>query len=96
MKNWWCWKKQPKQGDGFYLPRSPISGASVTGTFSGDFNEITRGITDAAGVAVIQTTVEIKKSVYEFCVDNVDEGSLAYTPEDNLENCDTNLNMDSS
>jgi parallel beta-helix repeat protein len=50
---------------------SPVPAAEVTGTFSSPFSETSSGWTDANGVAVIYTTVEVKKPSYEFCVNNV-------------------------
>jgi len=66
---------------------NPVVDATVTGTFSGDFNETRSGVTEISGVAVIRTISDFKKPSFQFCVDNVVKGSLVY---DNIESCDTN------
>ena len=66
---------------------NPVVDATVTGTFSGDFNETRSGVTDSNGMAVIRTISEFKKPSYTFCVDNVVKGPLVY---DNIESCDSN------
>jgi hypothetical protein len=69
---------------------NPVPSATVTGTFSGDdFNETGSGLTNANGVSVILTTAQVKKPSYEFCVDDVDKGTLIYEPNDNVETCET-------
>ena len=65
----------------------PVSGANVTGTFSGDYNETLIATTNAAGVAVINTSTSTKKPSYTFCVDNVTYGTLTYESSDNIETC---------
>ena len=68
----------------------PVAGANVTGTFAGDFNETSSGVTDGNGVAVIRTTLELKKPLYEFCVNSVDKESLDYFPKNDIETCKSN------
>lgn len=68
----------------------PVVGATVTGTFDGDFNETSSGVTDNNGVAVIRTSEQIKKPLYEFCVNSVDKESLEYNSEDDIETCKSN------
>ena len=68
---------------------NPAPDAEVTGTFSGDFNEVGIGVTDANGTAVIYTMSEYKKASYTFCVENVAKGTLTYEPTDNVETCDS-------
>ncbi|WP_136798033.1 PKD domain-containing protein [Desulfosediminicola ganghwensis] len=65
----------------------PVAGATVTGTFAGDFNETLSGVSDNNGVVVIRTTEQVKKPLYGFCVNSVDKESLLYVPEDNIETC---------
>jgi hypothetical protein len=65
---------------------SPVVGATVTGTFTGDYSESQNAVTDSSGVAVIVTSGCIKRPAYGFCVDNV-TGSLPYNSNDNLEFC---------
>lgn len=68
---------------------NPISGVTVSGTFTGDFNESHSAVTNASGVAILQT-VGVKKGGVSitFCVDNV-TGSLPYDSADNVESCDS-------
>jgi len=68
----------------------PISGAVITGTFSGDFAEQFDGTTtNSSGVAVDTTYAQAKNPSYKFCVDGVTNG-LDYKPEDNIETCNSN------
>jgi hypothetical protein len=68
---------------------NPVSGASVTGTFTGDFNETLTETTNGSGMAVITTTTQIKKPSYNFCVDSVTHTTLTYSSGDNAETCDS-------
>jgi hypothetical protein len=68
----------------------PVSGAEVTGTFTGDYNEQLTGITNSNGVAIITTSTQTKKPLYEFCVDNVTHETLTYNPSNNIETCKSN------
>jgi len=67
----------------------PVSGASVSGTFTGDYNESFSGTTNSSG-SVTFTTAGTKKGgiSFTFCVDNV-SGSLPYVSADNAETCDS-------
>lgn len=66
-----------------------VSGASVTGTFSGSFNETVTASTGSNGVAVLLTSSTVKGGVsFTFCVDSVGHASLPYNPADNVETCD--------
>jgi hypothetical protein len=67
---------------------NPVAGADVTGTFTGDFNEIVSGTTDSNGQAVLTTSTQVKKPSYTFCVDDA-TGSLPYDSADNVETCDS-------
>ena len=63
---------------------NPVSGASVTGTFSGDLNQTVSGTTGAGGTVTLDTTVTKKgKTKFTFCVDSV-SGALPYAPGDNV------------
>jgi len=64
-----------------------VSGANVTGTFTGDYNETITGTTGPNGAAVITTSEYVKKPSYTFCVDDVSHGTLTYDPYDNIEIC---------
>jgi hypothetical protein len=66
---------------------SPVSGADVTGTFEGDFNETITGTTGTDGTAVISTAEYVKAPSYQFCVDDVTHSSLAYDSSGNVETC---------
>jgi len=57
---------------------NPVSGATVTGDFTGTFNEPDRsGTTDATGTAVIVTTGSVKGSVsVTFCVTSITHATL--------------------
>jgi hypothetical protein len=68
----------------------PVSGADVTGTFSGDFSEQLTVATNGSGVAVFVTTAQVKKPSFTFCVDGVTHATLSYASGDNVETCDTN------
>lgn len=71
-------------------PGNPVAGATVTGTFTGSFNETRSDTTNSAGVAVITTNRRRRGSVsFTFCVDNVTHGSLTYNPGANVETCDS-------
>jgi hypothetical protein len=67
----------------------PISGAYITGIFTGDFSETLFGTTDNSGVAVITTSNQTKKPTYTFCVDDVSNG-LEYKSAENIETCKSN------
>jgi len=70
---------------------APVSGVTVSGTFTGDYNESRSAVTNGNGVAVVETTATAKGNVsFTFCVDNVSGGSLTYDSGDNAETCDSN------
>lgn len=72
-------------------PRPLFSGAEVDGTFSGDFNETFYDVpTNENGVAVFQTSAQVRVPSFTFCVDDVTHSTLVYDPNDNVETCDTN------
>ena len=68
---------------------NPVSGADVTGTFSGDYDQTITGTTGPDGTAVITTSASAKKPSYMFCVElnGVSHGTLTYAPNDNIEDC---------
>jgi hypothetical protein len=68
---------------------NPVSGANVTGTFTGTFNETLSATTNLSGIATLTTTRQTKTPAFTFCVDNV-TGSLLYDSADNVETCDSN------
>jgi len=66
------------------------AGASVSGTFSGDYNESFSGTTNGSGNVTFLTTNTQKGNInFTFCVTSV-SGSLPYIPANNAETCDTN------
>jgi len=67
---------------------SVVSGATVTGTFSGAFNETQNAVTDGNGSATLTTGATAKGGItYEFCVDGVTYASTAYDPGANTVTC---------
>ncbi len=68
---------------------APVSGAAVTGTFSGDLNETQSGTTDETGLASIGSSWHKGKPNVTFCVDNVVEPFHGYDPDANVETCDS-------
>jgi hypothetical protein len=64
---------------------NPVTDATVSGTFSGDFSESSGPVaTDASGVAAFETVDTKKGSVtISFCVSLLSHSSLTYTPSDN-------------
>jgi hypothetical protein len=64
----------------------PVSGANITGTFAGDYNETITETTGYDGTAVITTSAYVKKPSYMFCVDDVN-GSLTYDSSGNIDTC---------
>lgn len=66
----------------------PVSNATVTGTFTGSYNETRTGTTDSTGTATVDTYSSYKTiSSFHFCVDDV-TGSLTYNSGANVETCD--------
>ncbi len=68
---------------------NPVSNATVTGTFTGSFNETRSGTTNASGTATIDTYASYQKSAVtsiHFCVTNV-TGSLTYNSGANVVTC---------
>jgi hypothetical protein len=69
---------------------NPVSGVTVTGTFSGSFSETLSATTNSSGVATLTTVNKKKPPVpFTFCVDNVTGGTLVYDPSANVETCDS-------
>ncbi len=67
-----------------------VSGADVTGTFTGDFNETIVAATDGSGIATATTNGTKKGSVsFTYCVDTVSHASLPYDSGANVETCKT-------
>jgi lysyl endopeptidase len=68
---------------------SPVPGATVTGTFSGDVSGTQSADTNAKGVATLKITITGSITTFTFCVDDVTHASYTYDPEANVETCDT-------
>ena len=67
---------------------SPVAGATVRGTFSGSYSETVSGATGANGAATLTTNGVVRGGVaFQFCVDSVSSGSLAYEPAENRVTC---------
>jgi len=66
-----------------------VSGAVVTGTFTGDFNGSVSATTDANGVVVLLSAAKKGRSHFTLCVDDVPHDSLGYSSGNNVETCDS-------
>jgi hypothetical protein len=64
-----------------------VSGALVTGSFSGGLTETVSATTDASGVAVLTTAGSAKRLRFDFCVDDVTGVAPVYDPASNALNC---------
>jgi hypothetical protein len=68
---------------------SPVGSVTVTGTFSGDFNQPQSDVTNGSGSATMDTSNTVKGNVnFTFCVDSV-TGGLPYQAGDNVVTCDS-------
>lgn len=68
---------------------APVSGAVVSGTFTGSFAETLQSVTDTDGVAQFQTSTTTNSPSYDFCVDSVSNTALPYDSSLNAETCET-------
>lgn len=69
---------------------APVANATVTGIFTGSYNETRSGITDGNGEVQIQTADTASGKIsFTFCVDDVTHASLVYDPGANVETCET-------
>lgn len=69
---------------------NPVSGVNVSGTFSGTFNEVASGVTNANGSVTLTTSSTAKGGVIvNFCVDNLSHSSLTYDVQQNVVTCNT-------
>lgn len=71
---------------------NPVANATVTGNFSGTFNETGRtGVTGANGVVTITTNGKAKGNPsVTFCVSNITKSGLTYNPSANVATCASN------
>jgi hypothetical protein len=69
---------------------SPVAGATVTGSFSGDSSgEGLVQSTNAAGLATFQSSAVKKGANWTFCVEDVSHAELRYDANANVETCDS-------
>jgi hypothetical protein len=68
---------------------SPVAGAAVEGTFSGDVSGSKSATTDANGVAALSIKIKAAISAFTFCVDNVSHIDYIYDSDADVETCDT-------
>ena len=70
----------------------PVAGATVTGNFTGTINQSgVSAVTNASGVAVLQTSGTAKGSVnVTFCVSGIAKSGMTYNASANVETCDGN------
>ncbi|MCG8346727.1 MAG: Ig-like domain-containing protein [Chloroflexales bacterium] len=69
---------------------NPVSGATVSGSWSGDYNATPSGTTNANGqVTFASRFVRTADATFTFTVDNVTASGLAYDPDLNNETSDT-------
>jgi hypothetical protein len=73
---------------------SAVSNATVTGNFTGTFNESASGATASDGTVTLQTTGTSKSiATLTFCVTNVTHATLTYNSAQNVVTCDTGSNL---
>jgi len=68
---------------------APVSGANVTGTFTGNFTGTQSATTNSSGVAVLEAGPKKGSTSFTFCVDNVTHSTLPYNSSANVETCDS-------
>jgi thermitase len=70
---------------------NPLNGATVSGSFSGDFVEALAATTDGNGSVTLTTTATAKGGVtFGFCVDDVTHATTSYNAGANNATCATN------
>jgi hypothetical protein len=67
----------------------PVSGATVSGTFTGDASGSASGTTDAGGEVTLKIQVQGSVTNFTFCVDDVTHSSYTYNSSANVETCDS-------
>ncbi len=68
---------------------APVSGATVTGSFSGDSSGSASGVTDASGQVTLPSPQAKRGANWTWCVEDVSRGGYTYAPGANLETCDS-------
>jgi hypothetical protein len=66
----------------------PVSGATVSGTFTGDSANAPNGITNASGQVTLSSPVNKNGSTWTFCVTGITKSGWTYNSSANLETCD--------
>ena len=66
---------------------NPVSGATVTGSFSGTFSETASGVTGTDGSVLLQTVGTAKTVTVNLCVTNVAHATLPYDGSQNVVTC---------
>lgn len=65
-----------------------VANATVSGSFSGDFNETRSGITSTDGTITLVTTASKKGTLtFDFCVEQVTHATITYDDTQNLMTC---------
>jgi len=67
---------------------APVAGATVTGTFAGDYSGTRTASTNGSGVAVLVIGPKGGRTVFTFCVAGVTHETLVYDATQNVETCD--------
>ena len=67
----------------------PVSGATVSGNFTGDSSSSASGVTNASGQVTLSSTKAKNGANWTFCVTNLAKTGYTYNPAANLETCDS-------
>jgi xyloglucan-specific exo-beta-1,4-glucanase len=81
-----------QRGQALVTVRDDLGGlvpdATVTGTFTGSFNETASGVTNASGVATLTTAGTNRGNIsFTFCVTNITHAELTYNSSQNVVTC---------
>ena len=68
---------------------APVSGATVSGSFSGDSSGADSRITDANGQATLRSPRARRGANWAFCIDSITQSDYTYDPGANGETCDS-------
>lgn len=68
---------------------NPVSGATVTGTFTGSHNQTVSATTGSNGAATLTTSVTSGTVAFTFCVDSVTHSTMTYNSAANVVTCAT-------
>lgn len=67
----------------------PVSGAVVSGAFTGDSNNSVSGTTNAVGQVTLNSSMVKNGESWTFCVNTVTKSDFTYNPAANVETCDS-------